>query len=60
MTTWLHADISQVDRVNWRGYLRELDLHFSGSTKALAEYAAYQAAENSEGLKSFSILFTEV
>lgn len=47
---YIRADIQQVNRSGWRGYIEEFHLFFEGTTKALAETAAREALEATEGL----------
>jgi hypothetical protein len=54
---WIHADIQQVNRSEWRGYVEEFHLFFQGTTKALAETAALNALEETEGLSEFQVIW---
>jgi len=57
MTRWIRADLAQVHRSEWRGYVEEFHLFFSGTTKAQAEQACREGIEATEGLQSFEIIF---
>lgn len=54
---YIRADIQQVNRSEWRGYVEEFHLFFEGTTKALAEQSCREAIESSEGLTSFEIIW---
>lgn len=54
---WIHADIQQVNRSEWRGYVEEFHLFFSGTTKALAETACREGIESTEGLSEFQVIW---
>lgn len=55
---WIHADIQQVNRSEWRGYVEEFHLFFEGTTKALAETACREGIEETEGLSDFEIIWS--
>lgn len=54
---WVRADIQQVNRSEWRGYVEEFHLFFSGTTKALAEQECREAIMQSEGLSEFEVIW---
>lgn len=54
---WVHADIQQVNRSEWRGYVEEFHLFFQGTTKALAETACREGIEETEGLSEFQVIW---
>lgn len=53
----IHADIQQVNRSEWRGYVEEFHLFFEGTTKALAETACREGIESTEGLSEFQVIW---
>lgn len=55
---YVRADIQQVNRSEWRGYVEEFHLFFSGTTKAQAETACHEGIEATEGLSEFQIIWT--
>lgn len=60
MTQYIRADLQQVSRSEWRGYLPDQEVFFRGTTRALAEYDAHRVLEEAFGYKSFVILWNEV
>ncbi|QDK01323.1 hypothetical protein SEA_WATERT_53 [Microbacterium phage WaterT] len=54
---YIRADIQQVNRSEWRGYIEEFHIFFEGTTKALAETAAREALEATEGLTSYEVIW---
>lgn len=54
---WIHADIQQVNRSEWRGYVEEFHLFFQGTTKTLAETACREGIEATEGLSEFQVIW---
>lgn len=55
---WVRADIAQINRSEWRGYVEEFHLFFSGTTKALAEQNCREAINQEQGLSEFQIIWT--
>lgn len=58
MTRWLHADVQQVHRRLWQGWIRELDLHLDATTLAELKEKAHRVAEEAEG-GQFQFVFTQ-
>lgn len=54
---YIRADIQQVNRSEWRGYVEEFHLFFSGTTKALAEQDCREGIETTEGLSEYAIIW---
>lgn len=54
---YVRADIQQVNRSEWRGYVEEFHLFFEGTTKALAETACREGIESTEGLSEFQVIW---
>lgn len=54
---YVRADIQQINRSEWRGYVEEFHLFFQGTTKALAETACREAIEATEGLSEFQVIW---
>ena len=59
VTHYVRADISQVTRTDWRGYIADLDVFFSGSTKAAAEYDAHRVLEEQFSYRPFVIIWNQ-
>lgn len=57
MTRWIRADISQIHRSEWRGYVAEFHLFFEGTTKAQAQQACREGIEATEGLSEFEVIW---
>lgn len=60
MTHYLHVDTAQVSRSEYRGYIREFDIHVSADSLNALEYEAYRVVEETEGLKAFVIIWNRV
>lgn len=56
---YIRADIQQVHRSEWRGYVEEFHLFFAGTTKAQAETACREAIVATEGLSEFQIIWSQ-
>lgn len=54
---YVRADIQQINRSEWRGYVEEFHLFFEGTTKALAQQTCREGIEATEGLTSFEIVW---
>lgn len=54
---YIRADIAQVNRSEWRGYVEEFHLFFSGTTKAQAEQACREGITETEGLSEFEVIW---
>lgn len=54
---YVRADIQQVNRSEWRGYVEEFHLFFEGTTKAQAETACREGIEKTEGLSEFQVIW---
>lgn len=55
---YVRADLQQVNRSEWRGYVGEFNLFFQGTTKAQAETACREGIEETEGLSDFEIIWS--
>lgn len=54
---YIRADLQQVNRSEWRGYVEEFHLFFSGTTRPQAESNCREAIERETGAVEFSVIF---
>lgn len=54
---YVRADLQQVNRSEWRGYVEEFHLFFAGTSKNDAEIACLEAIESTEGLSEFQVIW---
>lgn len=56
---YVQATLSHHGNAEWRAYVPALDDVFIATSRAKVEYNVFRAVEEAEGLKSFSIVWTE-
>lgn len=54
---YYRADLQQVNRSEWRGYVEDLHLFFQGTTRPQAESNCREAIEQQTGVVDFSVIF---
>ena len=57
---YVRADVSNVARGEWLSYINFLDISITGPTRDAVEMETYRIIEHSQGLHSFSIIWTDV
>lgn len=56
---YVRADIQQVNRSEWRGYIEELHILFDGQTQSEAKETAHRIIEETMGLNEFQIIWNQ-